>query len=188
MLCSPLILLFPSIDLRFFTANAFFNILSTPTKSTSTLFASFIWRLASRSTACCVLSSATLLQGKLRHATCAKIPTERFWKLTNVAIELLAQQPPPDSALASSKIQHTRICFFVQKINNRTLWSQDPSKLCFVSSAQRPKLSNQKTRPPVAGSQLSVTNSTIQRWKGNEDTLWVPDKRVVPQTDKLLLR
>ena len=116
MLCSPLILLFPSIDLRFFTANAFFNILSTPTKSTSTLFASFIWRLASRSTACCVLSSATLLQGKLRHATCAKIPTERFWKLTNVAIELLAQQPPPDSALASSKIQHNRICFLSKRL------------------------------------------------------------------------
>ena len=32
---APLILFLPSVDLRFFTGKAFFNILSTPTKSTS---------------------------------------------------------------------------------------------------------------------------------------------------------
>ena len=45
---ATLILLLPVIDLRFFTAKAFFNILTTPTKSTSKL--SCILHLAPRVT------------------------------------------------------------------------------------------------------------------------------------------
>ena len=71
---------------------------------------------------------STSKQGKTRFATCAKITTERPWKISNVTIELLALHPPHSLASASSKQTKTLADAFPKRLIFYKIWPKDLPK------------------------------------------------------------